>query len=296
MVETGGQTFPTYPVFLTPNQAGIIVDSNTPPGEARLVAEVDGEMSNRWRIEVVPHQPAIYTFNQDGVGQGIFTTTDFKLVTLGKPLVRDKLFIAWGNGWGASQFDTTGGLFDKRSQYDEVKIYFGDQRVADEDILYVGSAGGFAGGDQLIGRVPPSAPLGCGTPFFGVIDPVGPGSPIISNIVTVPISADGGPCGDQTGLSPDQISRITQGDELNVIDFTLDELNLFTSGVPDLFFLGIAGGRTINATNYKPPHPERNVHDDLAARELPEPAGPSAADLQRGRHGRSALDSIHDGS
>ena len=255
MVMMDGQTYPTYPVFLTPNQAGLILDSSTPPGRGRLQGEIDGVMTNSWAIDVVPLSPSIYTFGQDGVGQGIFTRFDFSLVTYADPLTPGEDFIGWGNGWGASQFDATGGQFDKRDQYDGLKIYFGDELVADEDMLYLGTAGGFAGGDQVIGRVPPNAPLGCGTPFFGVIDPAGPGSPVISNIVTVPISADGGPCGDQTGLSSAQISNLALDGDTSIVDITLDELTLFSSEAPDFFFVGTALARSVNTASYKPPIP-----------------------------------------
>ena len=252
-VEVGDQTFPTYPVFVTPNQAGVILDSSTPTGEGFMVAEVEGLTSNRWRIDIVPQQPSIYTFNQDGVGQGIFTRLDFSLVTRDRPLTPDEHFIAWGNGWGRSEFDATGGQFDKRAQYDDVAIYFGNVTLPNNDLLYLGTAGGFAGGDQIIGRTPSNPIFGCAVPFFGIVQPSGSEDRVISNVVTVPVSPDGLPCGDPSGLSSDQVRRLADGEQFRILDVTLDEFRFIGEGSSQLFFLGTAQAQAVNAPSYKPP-------------------------------------------
>ena len=281
-VEMDGQTYPTYPVFLTPNQAGVILDSDTPPGRGEFLGEIDGFPTNRLAVDIVSLAPGIYTVPQDGTGQSIVTRTDFSLVTRDRPLIPNELFIAWGNGWGPSQVDTTGGLFDKRDQYDDLKLYFGDTAVDDDDVLYVGTAGGFAGGDQVIGRVPLNAPLGCGAPFFGVITPVGSQTPVLSNVVTVPISEDGGPCGDQTGLSPQQIRQISPNGELDVVDLTLDEFRLIRDGEPALFFLGSVSGSTLNAASYDPPIPHGSCVINWRPDNFQNPRAPTPLEFNAG--------------
>ncbi len=205
-IEADGEQYPTYPVFTYNNQYATILDSSTPVGRHNLIVRVGTRQSDPFAVNIVPAQLSLFTWDSTGQGRGIFTKADDSLVSANNPLQPGDVFIGWGTGGGAAPTDTEGTLHDKQPSYDSLDVSFGGVRVPAKDLIYSGSAGGFGGGDQVIGYVPEGIPFGCGTPF--TIRIVKDGVEGLSNVVSVPTSPDGSPCGDSYGLPADAAAKM----------------------------------------------------------------------------------------
>ena len=223
-VEAGGQRFDAFPLFVSKNQSAAILSSQTPTGEGHLFVEGNGRMSNPYRVNVVDHQPGIFTRRHDGHGAGIFTQLDYSLITPQNPATPGDTIIGWGTGWAPGQFDDRPGVFDKRDALDDFSYRLGGVEIPQDGVLYIGS-GGSPGVDQWIGAIPAGSPLGCGVPFSAFHESAD-GKRILSNTVTLPITADGSPCGDPHGLPSEFLDSLREG-PLTLASAVVTEFGIF---------------------------------------------------------------------
>ena len=80
-----GNQYPLFPVFTVATQFGAVVDAATPAGVGELVVNYNGQQSPGFQVTVVDSQPGFFTVMQNGQGTGIFTRSDFSLITRGNP-------------------------------------------------------------------------------------------------------------------------------------------------------------------------------------------------------------------
>lgn len=251
-IETGGERHDAFPLFVSRNQSAAILSSKTPLGEGNLFVEGNGKTSNPFRVNIVDHQPGIFTIRQDGQGAGIFTQPDFSLITPQNPAKPGDTIIGWGTGFAPGEFDDRPGVFDKRSSLGDFNYQLGGVPIPDDSILYIGS-GGAVGVDQWIGTIGEDVPFGCAVPF-SIFATLPGGERLLSNTVTLPISQDGSTCGDPHGFSSDLVDRIHEG-SLNLATTFVTELGLFDGGdARDLLTADLAG-ESVTASTFNPPIP-----------------------------------------
>ena len=256
-ILSGGVRHNLLGLYSFPDQFAAVVPSAVNPSLENLfminALDANGEVerqSNAYKLNVSPFQPGFFTRTQDGQGAGIFTDPQFNLVTMVEPAMPEDFFLGWGSGHGPTPLDNQGLVHDKRGLYDEYSLYVGG--VIQSDPFYVGSAGGFAGGDQIIWQLNPNVPLGCAVPVY---DHMRAGDVSrMSNVVTLPISADGGPCGDPHGLSPEYVEKLSEG-SLKVGTMALTEV-LTTDGEIEVDTLEASfRGSDYDTVSYDPPIP-----------------------------------------
>ncbi|MCP5119760.1 MAG: hypothetical protein GY953_53865, partial [bacterium] len=195
----------------------------------------------------------IFTWSQDGSRRGIFTRPDFSLVSPASPAKPGDVVIGWGLGFGGSPFVSQPGAFDKRGQYADYEIRVNDVVVPKESISYIGSAGGFAGGDQFAFAITQEMARGCAnTITITLYDAEDQQTPILANPVDLPISPDGSACGDPHGLPSDAIATMANA-PVWLLTATAGDFTAFDdTSVNDLFLVNVRGDEFLQASYFAP--------------------------------------------
>ena len=176
-----------------------ILPSNTPVGEGELVVTYNGAAAPPVPIRVTAHSPGLFTLNSGGYGAGIFTDArSFAVNTVADTFRAGDVVDAWLTGLGAAPFsDALQPPLEDLSVDVHVTVGGRDARV-----LFKGRAGCCAGLD-IVRFEAPQGVEGCYVP----VQVTAGGSP--SNVSTVAIASDGGPCsdGDLSILTPDLLTK-----------------------------------------------------------------------------------------
>ena len=258
-ILSGGLRHDLLGVYSSQNQFAAVVPSTVNPNLENLfminAVDANGEVerqSNAYKLNVSPFQPGFFTRKQDGQGEGIFTDAQCNLITKDQPAMPGDFLIAWGTGRGPAPQDNQGLVHDKRGLYDDYGFSVGGIIQRDPPPIYAGSAGGFAGGDQIVWQLNQNVPLGCAVPVYDHMRAGEDSS--MSNVVTLPISADGRPCGDPYGFSPEYIEELSDG-SLKVGTMVLNEV-LTTDGETEVDTLEASfRGFDYDTVSYDPPIP-----------------------------------------
>lgn len=195
-IKSGGTTYAGYPVYTSKFQFSAIIPGNVPPGPAWVMVTYQGKQSNPLGVFIDSSRPTFFTLNQSGQGSAVVTDTNFDPITFQNSAMPGQTVIPWFTGGGMTPFGADrGGEYDFRAGGVTFDIYLGVDRLPENQVLYFGSSG-YAGLGQGAIVIPQNAPLGCAVPLFAVAHV--PGDPVsrLSNVVSIPITNDGGPCGD----------------------------------------------------------------------------------------------------
>lgn len=179
------------PLFVRADQINAVMPSNAPLGAASLRVTVDGEPGNFSPVEVVAASFGVFAVSSGGSGPGIVQNFVASAETpLNSALAAAKPgqpLILWGTGLGAAS-----GADNQPAAAGDlptaVEIWAGGKAVSTR--RYSGRAPGFSGLDQVVFDLPADTPTGCYVPV--VLRAGG----VVSNTVTIAVSADGGPCSD----------------------------------------------------------------------------------------------------
>ncbi len=178
------------PVYVKSNQINAIMPSNAPLGAASVVVTFNNIPGFPSPVQVVNSSTGIFAVSA-GMGPGIFQNyvdagsqpTNSSLV----PAKSGQTIITWATGLGpvthADNVAPPGGDLPTA-----VEVFVGGKAARK---TYSGRAPGFPGTDQINFEVPPDAPLGCWVPVQ-----VRTEGKIVSNTVTMAISADGSACSE----------------------------------------------------------------------------------------------------
>jgi len=194
-ITVAGTTVPALMIYTVGTQIAFLVPSRTPIGVGQMRVSYNGVSSAAAPIEILDTSPGIFTFAQNGSGQGVATDAiNNATITLQAAAQPGQLLTVWTNGLGADSGDESRGPTTGNLPVN-LDAIIGGQKA---EVLYKGRSGCCSGLDQVNLRVP-SGVLGCYVPMY-FRTPT-----FVSNMVTLPVSANGGPCanpfGDRTTFS-----------------------------------------------------------------------------------------------
>lgn len=208
-VFQGTTSVNAIPVFVGPTQINAIMPSNAPLGRVSLQVTFNNFSSNPAPVTIVNSTFGIYTATGYGLGPGILQDNNLPGVPINAPSVAampGDTITLWGTGLGPVTFPDN--LAPTAvSLPTQTEVFVGGKPAA---ISYNGRAPCCSGSDQINFVVPADAPLGCWVPVF-----VRTEGRIVSNSVTMAISADGSPCSESS--NPFAVA-ILSGGKLGVID------------------------------------------------------------------------------
>lgn len=195
-IKSGSTTYAGYPVYASKFQFSAVIPGNVPPGPAWVTVTYQGKQSNPLGVFIDPSRPSFFTLNQSGQGSAVITDTNFTAITFQNSARPGQTVIPWFTGGGMTPFGADrGGEYDFRASGKTFDIYLGVDPLPADHVSYFGSSG-YAGLGQGAIVIPQNSPLGCAVPLFAVAHV--PGDPVsrLSNVVSIPITQNGGPCGD----------------------------------------------------------------------------------------------------
>jgi uncharacterized protein (TIGR03437 family) len=183
-ITVAGTIVPALMIYTVNTQIAFLVPSRTPTGVGQIRVTYNGGTSAAAPIEILDASPGIFTFAQNGSGQGVATDAlNNAVITLQTAARPGQLLTVWTNGLGADSGDESKGPTTGNLPIN-LDAIIGGQKA---EVLYKGRSGCCSGLDQVNLRVP-SGVLGCYVPMY-FRTPT-----FVSNMVTLPVSADGGPC------------------------------------------------------------------------------------------------------
>jgi len=207
-VTVNGTTVQPAYYYTTPGQIGLVLPSSTPVGTGTITVTYGGQTSQPAPIKIVAHAFGFDSLSNTGTGPaGVRDNNDGYLIesSCSKPVdpvaqcrasaTPGEYIVFYGSGDGANIKNTD---VSPPTNFDPVNgitaFYFGNVQVP---MLYQGRDS-YQGQDQINVQVPAGALLGCAVSISAVS---GTGSSAIaSNLVTIPVTVDGGACADPTAL------------------------------------------------------------------------------------------------
>ncbi len=186
--SNGPLTVNVLPVFVSAGQINAIMPSGAPLGTVSLRVKVGTAQSNPLTMRVVASSLGIFTARGTGVGPGVlqnFVTQASQPVNTPQVAAKPgQVITLWGTGLGAVPSDTVAPSAGDLPG--TVEVYVGGKLAPK---LYSGRAPCCAGTDQIVFQLAGDTPTGCWVPVY-----VKTGSAVVSNTVTMAVTADGSPC------------------------------------------------------------------------------------------------------
>ncbi len=213
-IVSGGTSLQCPMVYASSTQVAAILPSNTPIGQASIYVTFNGLVSSPPDfyfgpvVNVVASAVGIYALNSQGNGPGIFTAPDGSVTGFAKTAKAGDVLTLWATGIGGIAGDDS--MPPKAGNVPGVEVYVGNQAAG---VLYAGPSPCCAGLDQISFQMPAVA----NSCFMPVLVRSGG---IVSNVVTVPVSAQNGSCEGAGPEIPSSIySRAVNGENLKVATF-----------------------------------------------------------------------------
>jgi hypothetical protein len=142
-------------------------------------------------VQVVPSSFGIFTINEAGNGQGVFTTGENRTIEYTSPAAPGEVLNIWGTGLGAIQGSDSQPPAAGNVGSQILTVYVGGVEVA---AAYHGRSPCCSGVDQIQFQVPASA-SGCNIPVAVRIGTV------VSNFASIAVASPGHACIDPDGIS-----------------------------------------------------------------------------------------------
>ena len=183
-VTVAGVTVDCIMIYTVASQVAAILPSNTPAGVGEIRLTYNGQTSAPAPIEVVASNPAIFTVNSRGFGDGILTFPDYGLVTPTRAANAGDALIIWATGLGPVTFAENQPPQAQDLTNIPLEVWAGGKQA---QVLYKGRNPCCSALDQ-INVVIPQGVSGCGTQVF-----LKSGN-FVSNAVNVALGAGGRNC------------------------------------------------------------------------------------------------------
>ncbi len=194
----GGNGVTTQPAlyYATPTAIAAVLPSTTPLGTlATVTVTYNGTPSQAYNTSVVQSAFGFDTYY--GTGSGMAAVTDnnpndlHPLITPSTSAYTGETIVFWGSGVGAdTKNDDRNPPVSIDPLNDITQLFIGGVQVP---IAYQGRSH-YQGVDQVDVTLPPNVPTGCAVSVVAVSG-TGSGA-VVSNTVTIPITANGGACSD----------------------------------------------------------------------------------------------------
>ena len=252
-ITVNGTTVQPALYYATPLYIGAVIPSNTPVGTGTITVTYNGQPSAAVPIKIVAH-----AFGFDYYGGALAAITDNgdgHLITTTNSAKPGEQIVFWGAGDGA---DTSNDDVTPPKHFNNLSgitaLYFGSVLVP---IEYQGRSG-YQGVDQINVQVPTNAPTGCAVSVVAV---TGTGSSAISsNIVSMPIAANGGTCTDtMTYLDPGTASTLAGKGTVKFGALGIEQSTSYSGTTPTVMdeasaiFYGISGYSLVGYTSHSLP-------------------------------------------
>jgi uncharacterized protein (TIGR03437 family) len=179
------------PLFVGAGQINAIMPSNAPLGAVSVRVTFNGQASNFSPVTVVASSPGIFAINSGGFGPGVVQNFTPEALPVNSAVVTARpgqTMIAWGTGLGAG-LNADNVAPQSGDLPVNAEIWAGGKLVTVK--RYSGRSPCCAGVDQIIFDLPPDTPTGCYVPIQ-----IRTGGQMVSNSISIAVSADGGPCSD----------------------------------------------------------------------------------------------------
>lgn len=189
-VTQGANVVNAIPIFVSPGQVNAILPSNTPLGPASLQLSVNNARSNPVPIQVVNSSVGIFAVSNGwgpGILQNFISTNQQPINSLLESAEPNQTITLWGTGLGPVPFPDNGPPTAMNLPI-QTEVFVGGISAT---VVYNGRSPCCASIDQIVFQVPPNAPFGCWVPVH-----VRTAGVIVSNSVTMAITAKGGPCSE----------------------------------------------------------------------------------------------------
>jgi uncharacterized protein (TIGR03437 family) len=238
-VTVNGVTVTPALYYSSPTLVAGVLPAATPPGTGTITVSYNGTPSASSPIQVVPSAYGFTTYSGLGVATDALTGALITYTNSAKP---GEILVFWGTGLGSDPADSdTTYSSSPHAINTPVQMYIGGVQVPASSIAYSG-ASVYPGVDVIGVTVPQGALNGCYSPVAIV---TGSGADaVVSNVVTLPIDANGGSCTDQhSSLTGSQISAYNAQTSVTVGDLNIgvSTLNGTTTGIVLATFYNIAG-------------------------------------------------------
>ncbi|HLH42815.1 MAG TPA: hypothetical protein VKV74_07510 [Bryobacteraceae bacterium] len=201
-VTVNGTTVTPALYYTSATQIAAVLPSNTPVGAGTIMVTYAGENSSPTPIKVVANAPGLDTLYGTGNGSAVVTDNSGNVFGLTKSAMPAQTVILWGSGIGADTANDDRVYPQKTDDLSKalgVQVFIGGISAT---VQYAGRSQ-YPGLDQYNVVVPQNVTPGC---FVSVVAQIGS---VVSNAVTMPISANGGACSDpSTGLSGTQLQSL----------------------------------------------------------------------------------------
>jgi uncharacterized protein (TIGR03437 family) len=173
----------------------VLIPSTTPVGPASVTLNYNSQTATQI-VNIVATSFGLYSAGGEAALAQNITSNGIQLNNLTHPAHPHDFVTLWGTGLGPATAD-------------QVTILLGGHPFP---VSYAGPSGDSAGLDQINFQVPddPSIPQGC---YVGVNIQVGNST---SNLATLSLSHDDGPCAHPFGLTADELAQLDAGGQVYV--------------------------------------------------------------------------------
>jgi len=198
VTDSAGQMRYAILLFVGPGQINAVLPSPTAVGRATLTVTYNTQTSASQSFNVIPRSVGLLAWNQQGSGPGViqqYHGPNWAFNDIATSAIPGDVGVLWGTGLGPVTFDETQ-VPVQSDLHAGAEVWVGGQRVDAANVQYQGRS--TAAGQDQINFVIPNIP-GCYVPVFVKIGNV------VSNTVSMAISANGGMCSDAlsfSGLDP----------------------------------------------------------------------------------------------
>jgi uncharacterized protein (TIGR03437 family) len=221
-VTAGGVTTQPPLYYATATEIGAVLPSATPAGTANVTVTYNSQVSSTTAIGVWPTAFGFDSYDASGSGMAVATDLNYKLITPTYSAMPGQVITFWGSGLGADPQDSdttfTANPHPVSVPQFPLQVLIGGIPAT---ILYQGSSG-YPGLNQINVRISQAVPPGCAVSVVAV----NADYQVISNSVTLPISAPGGICTDPLlGITAAQQASLSGKDTVHVGILAVEQAN-----------------------------------------------------------------------
>jgi len=187
-VTVGGVTTTPALYYTSATQLAAVLPSTTPAGNGTITVTYQGTPSAKFPIQVVPSALGLDTLYGSGTGSGVVTDGNGNAFGFTNSAMPGQEVVIWGSGVGGDSANDDRTYPQKQDNLTNIpmQVFIGGMSA---NVAYRGHSQ-YPGVDQINVTIPANVSPGC---YVSVVAQSGS---IVSNAVTLPVSANGGACTD----------------------------------------------------------------------------------------------------